>query len=252
MHHDQGPYRALCEALTGPLAVDALRAWHSEHPGERAWVLAFGARRGDPVPAASTEELWRLYAISRVCELLLTRVDKPLVPADDAHVFLRGLGLTPIPALPFTPLLHEIVAVTEDDHDGAPIRLDGPAVWPGWMAGPLVMMRAGVRVRGGRSHLRKDIAERSTLYWAWRRDHRPVQDLSRGWGSNSQWRTKQRRDYLIDGVARYNVDASPYKDEDLELNDDEAAELIRHRCFLRCERPDDDLWPYDTGLVEPL
>jgi len=251
VHHDQGPYRALCEALTGPQPADALRAWHSEHPGERAWVLAFAARQGDPVPGATTEELWRLYAISRVCELLLTHLDAPLVPADEAHAFLRGLGLSPLPDLPFTPLLHEIVEVTEDGDD-APIRLDGPALWDGWMAGPLVMMRAGVRVRGGRSHLRKDIAERSTLYWAWRRGHRPVQDLSRGWGSNSQWRTKFRRDYLVDGVARYNVDATSSQRGDEDLSEAEAAELIRHRCFIRCDRPDDDLWPYDAGLVEPL
>ena len=247
MHADQWPYRALCEDLR----ADALRPWLAEHPGERAWVLAFAARPGHPVPPATTEDLWRLYAISRVCELLVLRDAEPSA-ADAARDFLAGLGLTPLPDLPFTPLLHEIALVTEDDDDDAPIRLDGPPLWAGWMAGPMVVMRAGVRVRGGRSHIRKDIAERSTLYWAWRRRHRPTQDLSRGWGSNSQWRTAFRRDYLIDGVARYNVDAPAHKGDGLDLTDDEARELVRHRCFIRCALPDDDLWPYDSGLVEPL
>jgi hypothetical protein len=117
------------------------------------------------------------------------------------------------------------------------------------MLGPLVIARAGV-VAGG---FVKEIAESSTLYWAYYRANRRTEDLSRGWGHNSQWRTALRRDYLLGGIAYYNVDARPAgppHDEDLTAA--EKLELLRHRCFVRCPKRHDDRFPYGDTYREPV
>jgi hypothetical protein len=63
-------------------------------------------------------------------------------------------------------------------------------------------------MRGGAHHLDPVHAATSTLHWAWARRHRPVEDLSHGWGSNSQWDTDFRRDYLLPDQLLCNVDAA--------------------------------------------
>ena len=91
----------------------------------------------------------------------------------------------------------------------------------------------------------KEVAERSTLYWAFARNNRPTEDLSNGWGSNSQWRTSFRRDYELDGTLYYNVDAKDSPGAfDPELDDAERLELLRHRCFVTCTKRSDDRLPW--------
>lgn len=128
------------------------------------------------------------------------------------------------------------------------------------MLGSMLFSRAGVSVSGGRDVFNARIAETSSLFWAVRRKSRPHQDLSHGWGGNSQWRTDFRRDYRVDNKCFYNVDAQhdlsvarptgPYPDSaDYPLSRDERVELLTHRCFVRTARPSDDLWPYDDKLT---
>jgi hypothetical protein len=121
------------------------------------------------------------------------------------------------------------------------------------MLGPLLISRAGCAVTAGARHLTKSIAENSTMYWTFARHNRPYSDPSQGWGSNSQWRTTFRRDYHLGGVLHYNVDVdrkAPLRLE--ELDEREKLELLRHRCFVTCPKPDDDLWPYYLTAAEPL
>jgi hypothetical protein len=197
---------------------------------ERRWLEAFGKRRGRPIPDATAEELWELYALSRVVDVLR-------LGADIAE-FMESLGLQRIAPRPFHPFFHEIVSI------GAPAE-----VWPGYMLGPLVMARAGVVVD---EDFPKEIAEQSTLYWAYRRANRRTEDLSMGWGSNSQWRTGFRRDYVLDGILYYNVDGKGGRGLDDDLDAAEKLELLRHRCFVRCPKRHDDRWPYDDTYREPL
>jgi len=104
----------------------------------------------------------------------------------------------------------------------------------------------------GRERIDPERAARSTLYWAFARNGRPTTDLSRGWGSNSQWRTSFRRDYEADGVLYYNVDVvRETRGADPDLDEAAARELVRHRCFVTGTQPDDDRWPYDRTLIEP-
>jgi hypothetical protein len=120
------------------------------------------------------------------------------------------------------------------------------------MLGDLMFSRAGCTVEAAPEILDPAIAASSRLHWTHRRPRRPTTDLSVGWGSNSQWRTRFRRDYHLGGAFHFNVDGSiDVRDRDTrrvadpELTTDERIELLTHRCFVRCAKPDDDLWPWD-------
>lgn len=265
MHTDQQPYRDLYDAMLdydgGDPAGDLLTPWLAANDGERRWLDALRARRGAPVPAVTPEELWRLYALSRIVQLLQLSFapdtprptwDVPPIGPDEFANFMAALGLEPIERRGFHPFFHEIVAVHPLANEGA-----APNVvyeyWPGYMLGPLLISRAGCRVASGGRHLVKEIAESSTLYWAYARNGRPTADPSHGWGGNSQWRTDFRRDYLLDGALHYNVDARKEQGRsDPDLGDAERTELLRHRCFVTCAKRSDDRWPYDRSLVEPI
>jgi len=77
-----------------------------------------------------------------------------------------------------------IVAVIPSDDADEPITLVKQH-WPTMMLGAMMFSRGGVTVRGGRNQIRKEVAEESTLYWAYCRMNRRTMDLSVGWGSNS-------------------------------------------------------------------
>jgi hypothetical protein len=264
MNTDQLPYRQLYDAVLeydgGALYDDLLRPWLAANDGERRWLDSVRTRTGRPVPPVTQEESCRLYALSRIIDLLQlsfapAREDRPWdvvsISRDEYARFVDGLGLEPIDRADFHPFHHEVVTVDETvDERALPKAVQ--VYWPGFMLGPLLVSRAGVRVAAGRQHLRKEVAERSTLYWAFARNTRPTMDLGSGWGSNSQWRTPFRRDYLLDGVVHYNVGArkasGPPMDEDLDAA--ERMELLRHRCFVTCTKRSDDRWPYDLSLTE--
>lgn len=249
MHQAQAPYRELYDSILAfegdGLQSAVLEPWLGREPQERAWLTEFAARVGAPIPPASREDLWRLYALSRVSDLLLAR-------PKEREILMLALGLQPLQSRGFSPFFHEIASVEQ-----APLASEAVSVtetvWPGWRLGPMMFARAGVRVRAGTDHIVKEIAETSMLYWSFARPQRRTMDLSVGWGSNSQWRTSFRRDYELCGEFLYNVDARPTSGPagDEDLTDDEASALLRNRCFVRTRKPDDDRWPYDSAWREP-
>jgi len=251
MHVDQQPYRTVYEAIRAyegsDLHADVVRPWLRGQDGERRWLDAFARRRGSPVPDATIEDSWRLYALSRIVQMLQLHY----TPASgaDYRELMEHLGMHRVSAPEFHPFWHEIVSVDEAGDRAAPITVVSE-LWPAYALGPLLVTRAGCAVRAGADHLTRDIAERSILYWAYVRHNRPVADLSHGWGNNSQWRSRFRRDYALDGVFHYNVDGKPKRppDEDLELS--ERLEMLRFRCFVKCTKPDEDRWPYDETWRE--
>jgi hypothetical protein len=264
MHSDQQPYRQLHDEMLeyegDGLHDDILQPWLRAQDGERRWLDELRGRRGRPVPPVSPEGSWRLYALSRIVDLLqLSFVPRRLeegwnvapVAADEFARFMDALGLQAIDRAEFHPFYHEIVTVDQAPDDDASPGI-AEVLWPGYALGPLLISRAGVRVRAGRRNLVKEIAERSTLYWAYARNNRRTEDPGLGWGGNSQWRTPFRRDYALDGALHYNADArDPGPGAGIDLGETERAELLRHRCFVTCTRPSDDLWPYGLRLVEP-
>ncbi|MEU6235116.1 hypothetical protein [Kitasatospora sp. NPDC047058] len=228
---------------------------------------------------------WELYALSRVSDVLLLGrqpADDPVdvalprlaLPDDDYLGLFGALGMTWAAGGGFDPLLHEIVEVEQSDDPGSPIEVT-EVVWPGLMLGELVFGRAGVRVRAGAEHAQRGVADRSPLYWSFRRRHRPTVDLSQGWGGNSQWGTDLRLDYRTSSGDRLNVDGDRPIDGSTELGLDhplnlspeerlltprERRELLRHRCLLRVPEAaaelagfapwERDLMPFDWVLPD--
>ncbi len=154
------------------------------------------------------------------------------------------------------------VAQSPDVHGRAVLVLDEPIqiyeqIWPELMLGQMVFSRAGVSVLGGQCNVVKEVAERSTLYFSFRRAHRKTSDLSMGWSSNSQWRTDFRRDYQVgktyiynvDGIKQLNARAGASLDED-GLTRAERIEHCKFRCVVVSRKPDHDLWPYDDRYEE--
>jgi hypothetical protein len=212
------------------------------------------------------DPLQGMYALSRVLDVLIA----PYQPAHDDPALLNWVTGQPWwtgrlpgrPALPalaaaigcariseedFSPFFHEIVAVEQaDDPDASPQLAE--EVWPGFMVGSMMLVRAGTVVRAGANIMNPLAASQSRMYWAWWRRNRRPADLSHGWGSNSQWRTDFRRDYFTDGALHYNVDGYRHK-RDGGLPGPAARELVRFRCNIL--RDLGDQWPYGHRLSEP-
>jgi hypothetical protein len=86
------------------------------------------------------------------------------------------------------------------------------------------------------------------------------EDLSLGWGHNSQWGTDFRRDYEDAEHFYFNVDGAvdlriPLSEQQevwdglADLSLDARRELLVHRCFVKCPLRHDDRWPYADTLV---
>jgi hypothetical protein len=219
------------------------------------------------------EDLWELYALSRVNDCLL----RPFQPdrsgamdpsagtnsAEVYQVFWEALGMRLLAPRQFHPFFHEITAVVQADDPDEPISVLEMR-WPAVMFGDLLISRAGAVVRGGINHVRADTAPSSILFFTYSRNYRDASDLSHGWGYNSQWRTKFRRDYMDTEAFYFNVDGtldvwqpSPtnsgrrYSLRDY-LTPQQRHELLVNRCFIISAEHsrDGDLRPYDDTAVE--
>lgn len=249
-------YTALLAVGTADARVAVARRWFEDHADEALWLATRSAAVAE-VPAVVDEELWRMYALSRVIDLLLLGSQAP--PSDYA-VLMTELGMRVVERGAFHPFFHEVVAIQAVDDPAAPPQIQR-VIWPCLFLGNLLISRAGCAITAGRDHMDPALAASTTLYWAHRRSHRPVTDLSVGWGHNSQWRTRFRRDYWIDRSLHYNVDGhldvrlpqvehgNPAREE---LTADERVELLVHRCFVRTHEAHDDRWPYHDRLVETV
>ena len=241
---------------------DVLAPWVEANADQRDWLRSFASRSRTPIPAAEPEDLWQLYALGRVNEILLLRFQRgqadendwpgPEISLDEYAAFAESLGLTVAAcesrSRPF---------ITRSSRSVRPTTRSSPVsvlatFWPCLMLGEMLFSRAGVRVLGGRRFIRKEVAESSTLYWAYRRKNRPYRDLSRGWGSNSQWGTNFRRDYRIGQGFHYNVDGKhdlavmePTAVDRYGLTREERIELLTNRCFVTTTKPHSDLFPYN-------
>ena len=216
-----------------------------------------------------SNDLCALYALSRVSDFLLLPFQTgsydikrpPRISSQERSEYFIRLGMEPIKQATFHPFFHEIVEVVQSPEPSEPISLVD-IIWPGFMLGNMMFCRAGVKVCGGTSYINKEIAEKSTLYFTYRRRNRPTSDLSMGWGSNSQWGTTFRRDYQDDETYYYNVDGSndilfPTNKDDFlipqqeSLTQTERIELLVNRCFVLTDKPDVNLWPYHDRYTEP-
>ena len=269
MYATQQPWADLYAALQdydGPDAYAAiLEPWPAHHPDECHWLADLSRHADNRRQAMDDEDACRLYAIFRVASLMLLRFQSghadesayagPAVTVDEYRRFFETLGFHVPTADRFHPFFHEIVGVQQSPAAHEPVTIVAQA-WPALMLGNLMFCRAGVVVAGGTDHVVKAVAERSRLYWTFRRNDRPCSDLSHGWGHNSQWRTALRRDYRsaqgfhynVDGEESLVVDGGPVEGLDVATQ----IELVRHRGFVRAAADDSDLFPYRWSFVEAV
>lgn len=157
---DDGACPRLVDALlhySGASAFDELlMPWIDSHPGEVAWLASFADRSGEPIPHATLEERWRLYALGRLCELLCQAAYTQLpfrLSDKQFHAFTERLGLDTSGPGTYSPFYHEVVKVLPArDPRQAPCLL--AEEWPCLMLGDLLLMRAGVLVDAGEDTLR--------------------------------------------------------------------------------------------------
>lgn len=267
MYSTQLPWAELYEALQdhdGPDAyADVLEPWPARHPDESRWLADFSQRSDSGWQAADNEDVCRLYAIFRVASLMLLRFQSgnggeneyagPAVSVEQYRRFFEAMGFHVPAAGRFHPFFHEILGVRQSSVAQEPVTIVEQA-WPPLMLRNLMFCRAGVVVAGGSDHVVKAIAERSRLYWTFRRRDRPCADESHGWGHNSSWRTMLRRDYRSVHGFHYNVDGKRFLDNDTGKVDglDAATwiELVRHRGLVRSVADDSDLYPYPWSYTE--
>lgn len=199
--------------------------------------------------------LEQAYALGRVNDVLLLGFQPPLpanvalpfahhlhldtewpeVTADEYLAFFTGLGMAVVHETAFDPFFHEIVAVEQSDTSDDPIEIVD-TVWPGLIWGDMLFSRSGVRVRAGANQAVAGYADQSTLHEVFLRRHRPTSDRSLAGGSNSQWKTDFRRDYLTSDGYHFNVDGKDDADQSgaaAQLTVDQRHDLLRHRCLLR-------------------
>lgn len=240
---------------------DRLDSWLKFENSEAEWFRSYARKCSSSIPKYKPEDSGRLYALSRINDLLLLRFQKsnlnlsswegPELTLDEYVGFFQTLGCHCENSDRFFPFFHEIVEVRQTGDDSHAIEvLD--FFWPCLMFGNLLFSRAGVIVQGGRSWVRKEIAERSTLYWTHRRKNRPCHDLSFGWGSRSQWRTSFRRDFHHKNSFLWNVDAQG-SDQLKEISLEQRAELIQNRSWIRSEFSEtEEFFPYNSKIKESV
>jgi hypothetical protein len=217
---------------------------------EIVWLRGLSARPTSPGWPLEQWEIWRLYAVSRLCELSrkLEYQQAGRRAGLPCHTgLMTALGFHGLPVQRFHPVLHEVVEVEPSPGDTWEIV---ERVWPGWRLGTLVFAREGVRARIP-DGVDPDLFTSGRLYWSYAHPTRPVYDLSVGWGHNSQWRTDFRCDHVHSGRAWYNTNAREDASEDVTLSPEVAAEVLRHRCFLR-PPAEPDPWLWNERLDEPV
>lgn len=248
------------------LFEDLLQKWVKQNLNQVQWVEDFKNRTCSNWYNATYQDLCQLYAISRISGILLTILigkpsnrpnwREPSITLEEFNHFHESLGFKIVTYVNYHPFYFEIQKVSHRSDANNKIKLT-KIDWPAFMLGDMMYFRGGAHVEGGSNFIEKEVAENSTLYWTYRHPRRNCQDLSLGWGSNSQWRTSFRRDYKSDGQFHYCVDAKYSLDENEfspqeDLPKEVLIELVKNRCLIktRLESSDEDLLPYEYRLTE--
>jgi hypothetical protein len=213
------------------------------------------------------DDSWELYALSRVLDILTLRFQPnkkadgsewvgPLLTLADYIKFIEALGLKIVSLAEYKPFYYEIF-------EAIPGKVNfqvSEIIFPPVMLENLLIKRGGSIITLNPLNFDLETVNDSTIYWAYRRKNRKYEDLSHGWGSNSQWRTSFRFDYDYPDYYLYNAEGEidlnlpntnvldELKEYDLSLN--EAIEITVNRHFLTSKKQDNDLFPYNYKYME--
>ena len=114
---------------TPSLFYDVLEPWLAADKTHVDWLRTFGARSGDPVPHATLEDLWDLYSLSRVSDLLM-QLHRDCALDDWQHAdFIKALSLQERQEASFSPVLHEIAEVDQAPDTTQPTSVVS-TIWP--------------------------------------------------------------------------------------------------------------------------
>jgi len=212
------------------------------------------------------EEIWELYALSRVLDILTLRF-QPNNNVDESN--WTGLNLSSFEYITFCKLIGLQTSIPKSFHDFDCEILEARSgennfqidecFFPAVKLKNLVIKRAGLRVFLNDQSFDLNLVNNSKIYWTSRRKNRKYHDLSIGWGSNSQWRTDFRLDieteesfiYNYDGKLNLNNSKIEHINQfDNDLSVEEAIEITKTRHFIRSKKEDSDLFPYDFRYDE--
>lgn len=215
----------------------------------------------------SIDDKFELYALSRVLDILTLQFQPQKITKDSYLVepklllsefieFIKVLGLDISTPKYFHTFDCEIIEAEPGDVDFKIIEYNFPAI----KLKNLMIKRAGVRILLNPDLFNLNLVNNSKIYWAFKRKNRNHEDLSHGWGSNSQWRTSFRLDIETNSSYIYNHDGdlslnnlsnklqNELKIQNLELQD--AIEITKYGHFIKSSKTDIDFFPYNFKYEE--
>lgn len=260
-------YRSVCKYTGEQIWPDVFLAnWEVLNPaGQYFREIRDRDCSGKHWPELLEGESMNLYCASRLSDLMLLSFQPGDLDFAGIGTTLGNyielfthLGFAVLEPRQFHAFSCEVVEVIQSESTEVAII---EVLWPAVMLGKMMFARAGVRVKAPSYVLTKGIADRSCLYWSYRRKYRKTNDLSHGWGSHSQWRTDFRRDFDLGDRYVYNVDVGsmiidlrePISESEVieEISILERISLLKNRCITNIVRVNDaDCWPYHDYYEE--
>lgn len=205
---------------------------------------------------------WELYALSRVFDVLICALQNsshyPQISLNEYITFAQSIGLSCEQPIQFHPFFYEIVDVQNGNDPFTFKNIHYPAL----LLGDLLINRGGATITLPTTKYQIEEIKSAPLHWTYTRNNRETNDLSHGWGHNSQWRTSFRFDFrttkglYYNFVGKHNLN---HPDQALiqDLTEDkltlqEIIELVRYRQRLCSKDKKNEPWPYNYRYCEYL
>lgn len=251
----------------GQNILDELLIEWVEDNGYRDYLTQSSTQLSNNISEIPIEISWELYAFSRVLDVLTLGFQPnnqadgsnwlgPQISVSDYMDFVNILGLTVAKTNTYHPFYWEIFEAIEGESNFQIVE----TYFPPLMLENLLIKRGGVKITLNPANFNLDIVNNSTIYWTYRRKNRNQQDLSHGWGSNSQWRTSFRFDFELNDSYLYNsegdINLNIPKESDLKflkeynLSLQEAIEITVNRHSITSRKDETELFPYKFRFSE--
>ena len=254
-------YHEIMEYKGNNFFTDVLKTWESNNRNYLKPIVNYDN--------LSNEDNWEFYALSRVLDILTLRFqpnknvgnfdwDGPNISLDEYIEFVKLLGFEINYPSNFSPFDCEIIETKRGKNNFDIMEY----LFPSIRLKGLMVKRAGVIISNSPDNYDLNLINNAKIFWSYRRKNRKHEDLSHGWGSNSQWRTDFRFDVETENLFIYNIKGkynlnnidkevlNELNEQNLELN--EIIELLVNRQFVKCAKNEEDIFPYDFKYSENI